>query len=442
VVITDLTAGLSFIALTFTDSELIRTFGYAGAISCVVAFVAVVVLVPLFGILLVPSAARSANHKRADPAVDALRSFCGWIAGSAVRRPTLYVLVSLAVVVGLTFLYGSLEPRYRLADQVPDKEQAVAASGSIDQKLAGANPIDVLVELPGQSIYEPEAIAAIAAVHAALENQPGIANVWSVETLRRWLAETLGKDDFATLREYVELLPNQLTRRFISADGRSILVSGRIPDADASVLLPVVEQLDATLDAVRSAHPGYVIAVTGLSAIAARNSASMIGGLSHGLAIEMIFVAGLIGLAFRSVLFALVAILPGLFPIVIAGAVLWWFDEGLQFASVVALTVAFGLGLDATIHFLNRLRLEHRPGESSAEGVRRATILVGPALILTTIVLACGLAVTVFSDLPSLQLFGWLSAFTLIAALIGDLLILPSTVVLVRKIAERFGQAR
>jgi predicted RND superfamily exporter protein len=53
-------------------------------------------------------------------------------------------------------------------------------------------------------------------------------------------------------------------------------------------------------------------------------------------------------------------------------------------------------------------------------------------LILTTLVLACGLGVTIFSDLPSLRLFGWLGAFTLIAALIGDLLILPATVMWLR----------
>ena len=100
--------------------------------------------------------------------------------------------------------------------------------------------------------------------------------------------------------------------------------------------------------------------------------------------------------------------------------------EGLQFASIVALTVSFGWALSATIHYLNRLRLEHKPNEDPAIGVERATVLVGPALILTSLVLAFGLAVTVLSDLPSLRLFGWLSAFALMAALVGDLLILPA----------------
>jgi hypothetical protein len=115
----------------------------------------------------------------------------------------------------------------------------------------------------------------------------------------------------------------------------------------------------------------------------------------------------------------LASTLPGIFPVVASGALLRVMGQGLQFASVVALTVSFGLGLSATIHFLNRLRLEDEPGQDP--GTQRATILVGPALILTSVVLACGLVVTVFSDLPSLRLFGWLSAFAMMAALIADL---------------------
>ena len=182
-----------------------------------------------------------------------------------------------------------------------------------------------------------------------------------------------------------------------------------MPDIDSSQILPVVDKLDGALNAVRTKHPGYEIAVTGLSAIAARNSAGMIEKLNHGLTIEFGLVAVFIGLAFRSWVVMLACILPGIFPVVLSGFVLWLLGEGLQFASVVALTVSFGLGLSATIHFLNRLRLEDTPGTDPAVAVERATVLVGPALILTSVVLACGLVVTVFSDLPSLRLFGWLS---------------------------------
>ncbi len=442
-VLTHATAGISFIALQFSSSDLIRTFGEAGLIATLIALVAVIMLVPLLGVLLIRNEAGFAASVRGmDKALDFLRRFCSWIAVRMVTHPGLYTLAGLLVVVGLSIGYSQLQPHYRLADQVPDRQQAVAASRRLDVKLTGANPIDVLIEFPqGKSLYDPETLAAIADVHSTLEHQEGVGNVWSLETLRRWLAEKIGKTDVATLKQYVDLLPPYLTRRFISAKQDAVIVNGRVPDADANKLLPIVDELDKKLAALKAKYPGYTIAVTGLSVIAARNSATMIDKLSDGLTIEIVFVAAFIGLAFRSFIVMLTSILPGLFPIVLAGCLLWVSGLGLQFASVIALTVSFGLGLSATIHFLNRLQIEDVDPDP-AVGVERATILVGPPLILTSAVLACGLAMTVFSSLPSLRLFGWLSAFAMISALVADLLILRPTATFLTKIARHIALRR
>ncbi len=438
-VLTHGTAGISFIALQFSDSDLIRKFGEAGLAATIIALIAVLSLVPVFGVLFVRNEKIFAvKFQGADAGVQALRNFCYWIAVRMVSRPGLFSLIAVIFVGGLAVIYANLEPRYRLADQVPDKQQAVAASGRLDAKLTGANPIDVLIEFPkGASLYAPETLQTIADVHSLVEKQAGVGNVWSLETLRRWLAEKAGSSDVATLKEYVGVIPEHLVRRFISADQDAVVVSGRVPDLDSSQILPVVDKLDHALDTVRKQHPGYEIAVTGLSAIAARNSANMIEKLNRGLTIEFALVAIFIGLAFRSVVVMLSCILPGIFPVVLSGTVLWLLGEGLQFASVVALTVSFGLGLSATIHFLNRLRLENKPGVSPELAVERATVLVGPALILTTVVLACGLVVTVFSDLPSLRLFGWLSAFAMVAALVADLFILRPTAMFLINLSQR-----
>ncbi len=443
-VLTHGTAAISFIALQFSDSDLIRKFGEAGLAATIIALLAVLSLVPVFGVLFVRNEKVFAvKFQSADAGVQALRSFCYWIAVRMVSRPGLFSLIAVLFVAGLATVYANLQPRYRLADQVPDKQQAVAASGRLDAKLTGANPVNVLIQFPkGETLYSPETLQTIADVHSTVERTAGVGNVWSLETLRRWLAEKAGSSDVATLKEYVNLIPEHLVRRFIDANQDAVVVAGRVPDLDSSQILPVVDKLDHELDTVRKAHPGYEIAVTGLSAIAARNSASMIEKLNRGLTIEFALVAMFIGLAFRSWVVMFACILPGIFPVVLSGTVLYLLGEGLQFASVVALTVSFGLGLSATIHFLNRLRLERKPGVSSAIAVERATVLVGPALILTTVVLACGLVVTVFSDLPSLRLFGWLSAFSMISALFADLFILRPTAMFLINLSERIRGPR
>jgi predicted RND superfamily exporter protein len=441
-VLTHAAAGLSLLGLLTSSSDLIRGFGEAGFIATAIALVTVLSLVPVLGVLLIRDEARFiADLRTADPGVTVLRRFCAWIAGRMVRRPGLYSLIALIVVAGLSFVYSGVSPSYRLADQVPDREQATHASSRLDAELTGSNPIEVLIDLPpGKSLYDPETLATIADVHKALEGQPGVGNVWSLETLRRWLAEKMGQTGADVLKQYVDLLPRYLVRRFISQDQKAVIVSGLVPDKNLANLVPIVDQLDERLNAVRSAHPGYTIAVTGLSVIAARNSARMINKLNRALTIEFVFVAGFIGLAFRSVAIGLACLLPGVFPVVAAGSLLRLLGEGLQFGGVIALTVSFGLGLSATIHFLNRMTREQAPGKDPGVAVERATVLVGPALILTTFVLSCGLAALTLSNLPALRLFGWLSAFAMLMALVGDLLILRPVTTFLLRLRDRWAR--
>lgn len=436
-VLTHAAAGLSMVGLFFSDSDMIRAFGHAGALSILIALVAVLTLIPALGVLIAPRREVLPAAGR-DFGVQALRSFCGFVAERMLRRPGAYALIGLVVVVALGFVYSGLTPRYRLADLTPDQEHVVEASERLDAKLNGANPIDVFVGFPpAAGLYTPETLAVLGEVHSAMEEQPGIANVWSVETLRRWLAEKLGQSDVATLEQYVDMLPPFLVGRFVTPDRQSALISGRVPDKDAGRLLPIVEQLNARLDAVRGKHPGYAIQPTGLSVIAARNSADMIDKLNRGLTIEFAFVAAFIGLAFRSLPVALACVPAGVFPVFLAGALLRYLGDGLQFASVIALIVSFGLGLSATIHFINRMQQEDEPTADPTRAVARSTILIGPALILTALVLACGLEALAFSNLPLLRLFGWLSAFAMIAALVADLLILRPTVAALMRLGRR-----
>ena len=437
-VLTHAAAGLSLLGLLFSSSDLIRAFGQAGFLSILIALAAVLTLVPLLGSLLAPRVSLGRELGRRDVGVRALRRFCSFVAERMLRRPGVYAGLGLLVVLALGAVYAGLQPRYRLADQTPDREHVIEAGQSLDAKLNGANPIDLFIAFPaGSGLFAPETLDVIAQAHRAMEQQPGIANVWSLETLRRWLTEKLGKPDAATLKQYLDYLPPFLVRRFIAQDRGSALISGRVPDKDSGHILPIVEQLNGRLDALRQKHPGYTIATTGLSVISARNSAGMINKLNNGLTLEFAFIAAFIGLAFRSVPVALSCLPPGVFPVLAAGSLLRLLGDGLQFASVIALIVSFGLGLSATIHFLNRMWREDRPDADPAIAVARATVLIGPALILTAFVLACGLEALAFSNLPLLRLFGWLSAFSMLAALVADLLILRPTIAFLMRLERK-----
>ncbi len=437
--LTALNQAISIVSFSFAESALIRTFGLAALLAVFISYMAVAVVVPTLAALLI--------RRETDPveklpeeeggAIGLLHRWSARAVSASARRPGLAVGFGLLAVLACGWAYIRLEPHYRLADQVPDKEQALAATSRLDAKLTGASPVHVMIKWKsGQDLFDPGPLRAIAAAHSALEKEAGLGNVWSLESLQRWLAAG-GDPSVDTLKKYVGLLPEHLVRRFIAKEGDAVLVTGRLPDVDASRILPVVDLIDKALEPVRKANPGFEIAVTGLPAIAARNSAKLIAELNWGLVGDMFLIFIFLGIALRSLLAGFASILPSVFPIFATGALLWATGEGLQFASIIAITVAFSLAIDSTIHFLNRYTLEEAravaEGGTSLAALDRTAHAIGPAVVLTTIVLALGLGVTMLSDLPSLRLFGRLAGVCLAASLIGQLVILPGSIALWRR---------
>ena len=342
-VLTHGTAGLSFLALQFSQSDLIRSFGEAGLIATMIALVTVLTLVPLLGIALVRHEAQfAADASRTDRAVEFLRNACGWIAGRMVRHPGAYSLAGLVIVAMFAAAYA------QSAAALPSRRSGAGSrpggrGGSrLDSELTGSSPINVMIQFPPELALlagDPAGDRRGSRRHAAPARDR---KCLVVETLRRWLAQKAGRPDVATLKQYVDILPEYLVRRFISADQHAVVIAGRVPDVDASKIRPIVAALDRALASVRTQHPGYTISVTSLSAIAARNSAAMIEKLNWASTVEVVFVAAFIGLAFRSLLVMCASILPAIFPIVVSGSLLWALGDGLQFASVIALTVRSG----------------------------------------------------------------------------------------------------
>lgn len=434
-VLTSITTSIAFLSLTLTDSVMIRTFGIAAALATLLAFVTVIVLLPILVVLLFRDEKEFMRTEGArNKAIAWLEDLCTQFAGWLKNHYFPLAAVGLVSVFVFTYLHFQLEPRYRLSDQVPDTKQSISTTERLDAKLTGAHPIHIMLEWPqGKKVTDDRIIEALAGAHALIEKQAGVGNVWSVDTLRQWLIDA-GETGPGVLADYISRLPDHLVRRFISKDETSALVTGRLPNLDAEDTVPVLNKLDASLSDLRAKYPEVTFTVTGLSAVSALRSSEMIRQLNRGLLAAIVVVILVIGIAFRSFKVLLLSIFPNLFPIVTAGAVLYLIGGGLEYASVIALTVAFGIAVDDTIHFLNRLNLETGRSPVLVNGVTETISRIGPVLVLTTLVLIVGLSATVLSDLPSMRLFGQLFVTTLSAAIVGDLVMLPAIVLAAQKI--------
>ncbi|MEL6422161.1 MAG: MMPL family transporter, partial [Pseudomonadota bacterium] len=428
--LTSISTSIAMATLTLTDSALIATFGAAGAVATLLAFLAVILVVPAGSLLLIGDEERfRADEVSRGRGIAALQGACGWFAQWLDGRYRAVFALGLTLFALCIAAHSQLVPNYRLSDQVPDNKESVAASERLDAKLTGAHPIHVMLRWKeGATVRDARMLDVISDVHKVLADHPRIGNVWSVHTLRTWLAE-IGVTEVAEIGRYIDLLPDNLVSRFLNEETRRTLVTGRVPNLEAADAVPVMRSLEEVLAAVEARHPDIRMSVTGLTAVAAYQSSNMIAQLNRGLMLAVVIVICVMALAFRSFWVLGVSILPNLLPLVAAGTMLWFLGDGLGYASVIALTVAFGLAVDDCIHFLSRYRLELAQTAGAVRPALQATLAhIGPVLILTTAVLMAGLAVTALSDLPAMRLFGSLVLVTLFAALLADLIILPAEI--------------
>ena len=439
-VLTSMTTTIALLSMALTDSADIRAFALAAAGGTMMAFFSVITLVPTLSMLLIKDEASFLEEK--DTGFNPLmwlEGLCLKLTEFVIPRWRQLAVIGLSIGVIFTFLHTQLDARYRLSDQVPDGDNTLLAMDLIDEQLSGAQKINIMVKWSdGLHYHSPKVMDAIGKIHRLLTSQAKINNVSSLETMRLYLKRELAEDNSKAFKTYVDKLPDHLSRRYLNPEERTALVSGQIANLEAAKVAPVLHAIEPVLENLRKEFPDLEFTVAGLAVVSALQSTNMINQLNQGLMLAVVIVILLLGVAFRSLDAALLSIVPNLFPIVSVGAILYLFGEGLQFASVMGLTVAFGLAVDDTIHFLNRFELEQRKTGNVERHVRDTIAHIGPVLILTTLVLLCGLSVTSLSDLPVTRLFGQLSMATLASALVADLLILPAIILAARKL-KPFG---
>ena len=140
---------------------------------------------------------------------------------------------------------------------------------------------------------------------------------------------------------------------------------------------------------------------------------------------------------------ALASAIPNLFPILGTEAWLWLTGSGLQLTTVIALTIAFGIAVDDTVHFLSHyLQARREEGRDHLDAVKHTMERIGGAIVATTIILCSGTVIVAFSELPQVALFGQLFVSTLAFALLGDLFILPALLAAGDKFFQPLGGIR
>jgi predicted RND superfamily exporter protein len=397
--LTALTTAVAFASIMLTGNAQLFEFAVLGAVGTMLSFALVIVTFALLG-RIVPLSDKPI------PQISAV--FAQRLTRIGAARPRATITACMLILGVATLGFSQTKAWFPLYQNLPDDSATLATNDAISDDFGGV--FQVVAETNGDWTQTRDLVAQLEAVSPAK-------TVLSEVNFARWL----GHPDAPPTAKELETLPKALVDQLRSGyDTARIFVSVPEPMRSDDTLT----QFDLIYDTALTAGAGTVM---GLPTVMRQEAVNLIGQLSFGLIIAALGATLLVAIAFRSARLVPVLIIPNILPLMITGASLHLWAQGqLTPTSVLALTIAFGIAIDDTVHFLSRFSDARAHGQTSAQAVASATKSAGQVMVLTTLLLTVGLSVTLFSDFAPIRLFGGMMIVTLWAALLIDLLLLPA----------------
>jgi predicted RND superfamily exporter protein len=166
--------------------------------------------------------------------------------------------------------------------------------------------------------------------------------------------------------------------------------------------------------------------MTGLLPLLTRTMDAVMISIAQSYGIAFVVITLLMMLLIGSVRLGLVAMLPNLAPILCALGLMGWLGLPLDIFTMLIGSIALGLAVDDTIHFMHNYRGYLEAGCDSRAAIQRTLETAGRAMLLTTLVLSSGFLIFTLSSMSNIFNFGMLTAFAVAVALLADFLLAPA----------------
>jgi len=435
--ITSLTTAIGFLSLLASDLEPIREFGALAAGGTVLAFVLGVFFVPATLPLVGTTSDRVPTRETGGPMNRLLA-----LLGRPTRRVSLAVLAASGMILvpaawSIRYIEISANPLKYFRPDDPVRLDAEA----IESALGGAASIEFIVRAPHQGLKNLDVLRRLDLFEVWLEGLPSVTRVDSLGSLLKEVDRVdSGRSQGALPRRQRELpiermvlqrAAPDLVSRYVEENSSLGRISARVVAAEAdrlAALAPEIERIireEINNDQVTVMPTGFVILIDAMRDYLIRSQVRSVL-LAFGTITLVLLVL------FRSWKLALFSLIPNVGPIVLGLALMVVTGIPLDSGTVMIATIALGLVVDDTCHFLVGLRRHTAANKPIGEAIAATMSQVGRPIILTSIILAAGFSTVALGSFEPTTCFGAISAAVLIAALVADLVVLPAALLVLR----------
>ncbi|MDG1512640.1 MAG: efflux RND transporter permease subunit [Mariniblastus sp.] len=421
--LTSLTTAVGFGSLALANHELVRDFGYCCVFGVGLAFLSVVLAIPLACSTWLGQRIHIGYGKGY---VDRNINRISGIVDIVLRYPRRMSAVGIILSLVLFSISLTLRPDDRLGDLLPTYTEPAIANQKMDVAMGGLSQASITIKWDSKDDEQAkniELFQILQEIDELLTAEKLIGHPISIYNLLEALP---GSGPPATRISMLDLLPPSLKRSYYTPENRVAQVKFRVQDLGIATYGPVFQRIQDGTNRIISNHSGFSMSLGGAPIWRWENIYQIVVDLVTSLGTAAIIIFFILACVYRSLRIGIISILPNLFPLCVAGTYLALTGQALEIVTVCAFTCCLGIAVDDTIHFLTRYVEEKKETSDESEAIRKAFTSVGTALIMTTLVLVCGFMTVMLSEAREHRIFASMGAITVASALFGDLVFLPA----------------
>ena len=432
--LTSVTTAIGFASLLSSTVVPMKMFGIYTAIGVLIAYV--------ITITFLPAALKLSKKKRVVdeksnyfyPAINALL-----IQMSVFNRKHYKKVLASSLVITVIFLAGfnNLQVNGKIFDDIGEDSQLMKDSKFFSENIAPQFPLEFIIDTgKPEGVISVELFNKLLHLEEKLLSYPEIHRVIGLHTLLNEVHQKMNPssdpfnlsdlDSNQAIAQYLLLLEisdfDELFR-LVDFDYKSLRITSFTEDAGSRKINNIRDEMEEYLDLHFSDEN---VITTGTTILNADLTEKIVYSLAWSIIIALGAISLIMTILFKNIRLIIIALIPNLLPLVIVAGIMGFFSIDIKPSTAIIFTIALGIAVDDSIHYLARFRIEYMTAGALNPALASTTIRTGRAIIITSLILIVGFGTLVTSVFTSTAMMGLMVCTTIIAALIADLFVLPS----------------
>ena len=438
--LTNMTTAVSFASFIITRNALLVPFGILASVCIMLTYVMTMVLLPTFFSYQKKPEGKLVNYMnspRINYIMDKISAFV------LSKKRYIYAVV---VVLMMICVVGALRisTSGRVVDDIAKSDKLYKDIMFFEENVGGVMPFEFSIDTrKPKGIMNLAFIRKIQQLQDTLALYPEFSEPLSIAEVVKFARQGFynGKrehfkmpsnNEFAFIMKYMPEKNDGELPGIVSQYMDNEMQCTRVSVQMANVTTPEIDAISRSLrPAIDSIFPKdkYDVVMTGSAMVTLQGTNYLIRNLSYSLVLAFIVIALLMVITFHKFKMVVISLIPNLIPLLFTAGVMGYFGIPLKMSTILVFSIALGISVDNTIHYLARYRLQMKYNNNDIKKSVMAAILeTGPSMIYSASILICGFLIFAFSSFGGTKIVGFLVPFTLLIALITNVLVLPALV--------------